>query len=346
MRIEVNRSPIIENGYYIEEYRLINNNGFELHVSNFGCTLLAILWPKEQGGKDDILLGYDTVEQWLDDQSFFGSTAGRCCNRIRGAVAQIDGLEYSLSANIPPHHLHGGWNGFNKKTWRGTPAVHGQTASITMHYLSGHLEEGYPGNLAATAVISLNEDQEITIQYSAITDQATICNLTNHGYFNLDGSKDILDHELWINAHAITGVDQDLVPTGEIIPISNTPFDFTTPSFLRSKIGADHDFLHIAKGYDHNYILSSPGDNTPQAILKSLINGRKISVYTDQPGIQVYSGNHLNLNGKEGKAYGPYAGLCLETQGFPNAANIDSFPSVILEPGEVYGSYTMLKLEE
>ncbi len=345
MQVKVIRTPFVKDGHYVEEYHLINDHGFEVHLSNYGCTILSILWPKSDGqGTDDILLGYDRIEQWFEDKSFFGSTAGRCCNRIRGASIQFDGLDYPLGANIPPHQLHGGFNGFNQKIWRATPQWTLDEASVSMLLLSRHLEEGYPGNLSACATISLNDKNEIIIHYTATTDHTTICNLTCHPYFNLDGSSDILEHELYINADTFTIMDEDLVPTGEIQPVLNTPLDFSRIIPIASNLLMDHHLIKFANGFDHNYILNDSSGKQPQAIIKSNKNGRSVAIFTDQPGIQFYSGNHLNIRGKADKMYSAFSGLCLETQGFPNAANIDSFPSVKLDPGETYESNTKFVL--
>lgn len=344
MQIIVHPTEHIKDGYRVEEYVMQNDHGFEIKLSNFGCTLMNLFWPNQDGTSDDILLGYDRIEEWFEDKSFFGSTAGRCCNRIRDSKVIIGGQEYILNANIPPHQLHGGIVGFNKKMWRGYPFVKEQHVGVTMYYNSRHLEEGYPGNLSLEATIALDNKNQLIIEYRATTDAFTICNITTHPYFNLDRSRDILDHTLWIDADHVTEMDQDLLTNGKLISVNETPFDFRTPAEIRSPLSNPHQQIILAEGIDHNYVLNQHEVEVAIASLNSEINGRKISLFTNQPGIQLYTGNHLNLIGKNGMNYQKHAGICLETQGFPNAVNIESFPSVLLRPEEQYYSYSKIEM--
>jgi aldose 1-epimerase len=345
MQVQVNQTDLLRAGQYIEVYQITNNQGFSIKLSNLGCTLMEVLWPDSEGMLNDILLGYDSIADWQDDQSFFGSTAGRCCNRIRDSSVIIGDKEYALNANIPPHQLHGGLAGFNKKIWRGYPFTNQDLAGVTMYYNSRHLEEGFPGNLSVEAIISLTNKNELIIEYKATTDQLTVCNLTSHPYFNLDGSRDILDHTLWIDADYITEIDSDFVTTGHSMAVKETPFDFTTPIQIGKQLAKKHPQKTLSDhGIDHNFILNQIPLDTPAASLSSTTSGRQIKLYTNQPGIQLYTANHLNFMGKKGKHYSKYAGVCLETQGFPNAANIPGFPSVLLHPGQHYYSYTKLEM--
>ena len=345
MQVKVNRTDLVRNGHYIEEYQLTNDQGFSLKLSNLGCTLMELLWPDSKGMVKDILLGYDSITAWYDDQSFFGSTAGRCCNRIRDSKVTIGEQEYALTANIPPHQLHGGLTGFNKKMWRGYPFTSNERAGVTMFYNSQHLEEGFPGNLSVEATISLTNKNELIIEYKAFTDQLTICNLTSHPYFNLDGSNDILNHTLWMDADFITEIDNEFLTTGHTLAVKGTPFDFTIPSKIGKQLSVVHPQMILADhGIDHNYIINQPTPGIAVASLQGDTSGRQINIFTNQPGIQLYTANHLDFIGKNGLHYPKYAGICLETQGFPNAANISSFPSVMLRPGEQYYSYTKIEM--
>lgn len=345
MDIKVSQLPVVQDGYYVEEYELSNDDDFRICLTNFGATLESILWPAGSKKHQDILLGYDHTMDWLEDDSWFGATAGRCCNRIRNSEVAINDVQYKLNANTPPHQLHGGLRGFNKRNWRGIPFEKDKTIGVQFFYLSRHLEEGFPGNLSVEAIFTLNNKNEITIQYKANTDQTTICNITCHPYYNLDQSENILNHQLFINADRITPVDADLIPLGNYMDVAGSAFDFRKSSEIGPRLNQADPQLSIAKGFDHNYVLNSADITVKSASLKSKF--RTIDFYTNQQGIQFYTGNHFNHHkGKSAIGYSRYAGLCLETQGLPDAANNPEFPSVILHPGHTYHSITKLVLQE
>ena len=345
MDIKVNQLEEIIDGYYVEEYELTNNHGFKVGLTNFGATIKSIYWPKDTGTDAiDILLGYDTTREWLDDDSWFGSTAGRCCNRIKNSEAKIDGIVYSLNPNIPPHQLHGGVRGFNKRNWRGIPFCDPYKVGVRMYYISNHMEEGFPGNVSVEAIFTLTNNNELIIEYKAETDQLTICNITCHPYFNLDGNDNILSHRIMINSDRITSMDDHMIPNGEYLEVVNTPFDFRKEESIQSSISRSHDQITLANGFDHNFELTT-NDTSKLAAQVTGESGRILNIYTNQPGLQFYTANHfVNHIGKNGKKYNSFAGLCLETQGFPNAINVENFPSVILKPGEKYYSFTRLEM--
>ncbi|MEO5581922.1 MAG: aldose epimerase family protein [Saprospiraceae bacterium] len=346
MEVKVERTGFVLEGNYVEKYSLVNDHGFEITLSNFGCTLMNFYWPARGGAAQDILLGYDSIEKWFDDKSFFGSTAGRCCNRIRNSKIKNSDHEYQLTSNIPPHQIHGGINGFNKKIWRAIPFSLDNEAGVNLYYNSKHMEEGFPGNLSVQATITLDNENQLKIEYKAISDALTVCNLTSHPYFNLDGSQTILNHKLWVDANYITEIDSSILTTGVILPIKNTPFDFLEAKKIGPQLNSFHPQITLADGIDHNYVLNHQSPHVPMAYLESEHSLRKIVFFTNQPGIQLYTGNHLSSIGKKGISYPKHGGICLETQGFPDAANISSFPSVLLKEDEQYYSITIIKCEE
>lgn len=346
MQIEVNRTPHLIDGYYVEEYSLLNDQGFELRCTNFGAAITHLIWPGKNDKSMDILLGHDQVEKWIWDNNWFGSTAGRCCNRIKNARFILDDIEYKVTANIPPHHLHGGNHGFNVHTWRGNPEQTNEYVGVRMYLLSKDGDEGFPGNLSVEAFFAITNSNELIIEYKALSDKTTICNLTAHPYFNLNGVGSILDHELWINADQILLNDVDSVPTGEYFEVKGSAFDFTSATNIRANLKKGHQQMDFANGIDQTFVLKESTPGQPQITLYSRQSKKKLSFFTNQPGVQFYTGNHLNLIGKNNLKYEPHSGLCLETQGFPNAINYPQFPSVVLKPGEKYWSWTKIKMEE
>ncbi len=336
-------------GAAVEIYTLTNRVGMTARVMTYGATLTELIVPGRSGAPAaNVVLGFDTLEPYLAGVPYFGCTVGRVGNRIAKGAFTLNGKTYKLAVNNGPNHLHGGLKGFDKVVWKAEvlPAKEGQAVKFT--YRSPDGEEGYPGNLDVTVIYTLTDvgAGELRIDYTATTDQATPVNLTNHSYFNLagEGNGTILDHVLTINADAMTPVDDTLIPTGRIMPVKGTVFDFTTPT----AIGARIDKVPIAPpvGYDHNYVLRAAPGAWPvrhAAVVSDPKSGRVMNVQTTEPGIQFYSGNFLDgtIKNRKGVSYGKHAAFCLETQHFPDSVNQPSFPSTILEPGRTYRSMTI-----
>jgi aldose 1-epimerase len=322
-------------------YTIRNDQGMEVKITNYGGIVTSIITPDKTGKAGNVVLGFDELESYLKGHPFFGALAGRYANRIAKGKFTLDGKEYTLAVNNGPNHLHGGLKGFDKRVWQ-VQELPEQNA-IQLTYLSKDGEEGYPGNLTSTVTYTLTHDNELNIDYSAQTDKATPINLTNHSYFNLSAGvqEDILSHEIYLNADQFTAVDKDLIPTGELRPVAGTEMDFTQPAAIGSRI------MEVAGGgYDHNYVLNHPpGQVGLAARVYEPASGRVMEVYTDQPGVQFYTGNFLNgsLTGRNGKVYQKHAGFCLETQHFPDSPNQSGFPSTILRPGETYRTSTTYK---
>lgn len=319
-------------GQDVSLYTLTNSRGFEVSITNYGGAVVSIKAPDRRGEFADVALGFDTLEEYVRNPRYFGGLIGRHANRIGLGRFSLNGVEYQLTQNNGVNHLHGGAKGFDKRVWAATDEASNGSAVLRLEYLSVDGEEGYPGNVRAQVTYTLSPDDELEINYEATTDRDTIVNLTNHAYFNLAGGGDILGHQLTLHADAFTPVSKELIPTGEIKSVENTPMDFR-----RAKaIGTD---LSLAGGYDHNFVLTDyDGSLRPAARLYEPNSGRMLEILTTEPGIQFYSGNFLDgsLTGKGGVVYHQYAGLCLEPQHFPDAPNHANFPSTVLRPGEVY----------
>jgi len=333
-------------GKPIEVYRLANGHGLELEAMTYGGIIRSLKVPDRSGAVADVVLGFDTPQGYLSDPPppYFGALIGRYGNRIAKGHFTLDGQTYSLAINNAPNALHGGNKGFDKVLWTATPAKTGASIVLTRTSPSG--EEGYPGTLQARVTYTLTEQNELVIEYHATTDKATPVNLTQHSYFNLagEGSGDILGHVLTINADRFTPVDENLIPTGALAPVANTPFDFRTPTAIGARIDQDHPQLKNGKGYDHNWVLNRKGSGLQLAArLTDPKSGRTLEVRTTEPGLQFYSGNFLDgtITGKSGHKYGHRSGLCLETQHYPDSPNQSTFPSTILRPGQSYDSKTV-----
>jgi aldose 1-epimerase len=327
-------------GAEVDLYTLTNRNGLTAKVTSYGAILTHLLVPDRSGNLGDVVLGFDTLEGYLGSHPFFGSTVGRVANRIARGEFELDGKVYHLAINNGPNSLHGGLKGFNRVLWNAEPQQGENGPSVRFSYLSRDGEEGYPGNLSVTVTYTLTDEDALEIRYTATTDQATPVNLTNHSYFNLAGEADILSHEMLLHADRFTPVDDTLIPTGEIRPVAGTPMDFTRPEAIGSRIG---EVGGDPKGYDHNYVLNSGGDEKVRsARVREPRSGRVMEVYTTQPGVQFYTGNFLDgsITGKGGQSYGKHAGFCLETQHFPDSVHHPNFPSVILRPGDTYRQFT------
>jgi len=310
-----------------------------MKVTNYGARVVALCVPAKDGKPVDVALGYNSIDEYVNNKEyFFGAAIGRYGNRIGDARFKLDSVEYKLAANDGKNHLHGGVKGYYDVVWK---AKQLSDSKIEFTYLSANGEEGYPGNLSITMTYELTPAGEFKIDYKATTDQKTICNLTNHTYFNLsgEGSETINDHLLTFNADNFTPVDSTLIPTGEILPVAGTPMDFSKPTAIGERANADFAQLKFGKGYDHNWVINKKGEGVElAATVVSPVTGIKLEVLTDQPGVQFYGGNFLDavVSGKSGKPYVFRSAFCLETQHFPDSPNKPEFPTVVLEPGQTY----------
>jgi len=323
-------------------FTLRNNKGDEVKITNYGGIVTSWTSADRQGERSSIVVGFEALAGYLARPPFFGALIGRFANRIAGGKFFLDGIAYALAANKGGNHLHGGNKGFDKVVWD-AEALQGEVPTLSLRYLSRDGEEGYPGNLRVRVQYSFNDDNELEIAYEATTDKATPVNLTNHSYFNLTGDvrHSILDHTMQIDADHYTPIDDSTVPTGEIRSVQDSPFDLRSPRRIGERI------LETAFGYDHNYVLNGSGKGVRLVgVLSDPLSGRRLEVFTDQPGMQFYSGN--NLDGSfvtsDGKAIGRQCAVCLETQHFPNSPNEPGFPSTILRPGEVFRSRTRYRV--
>jgi len=299
--------------------------------------------PDRGGRLDDVVLGYDDLDGYLGSRFYFGAIVGRYANRIAGGRFTLGGRTYPLARNNGENHLHGGLRGFDKVVWAARPLAGPGSAALELRYLSRDGEEGYPGNLEAVVTYRVTDDDALEIDYQASADRETICNLTHHGYFNLDGGNDILGHHLTLHASRFTPVRAGFIPTGELRGVAGTPMDFKTAMQIGARIDALDDQLALAGGYDHNWVLDREGEGMVlAATLLGPLSGRVLEVLTTEPGLQFFSGNFPDepILGKRGKVYGFRSGLCLETQHFPDSPNHPAFPSTVLRPGERYRSST------
>ena len=322
-------------GHEAYKYTLTNAAGMEVKITNYGGAIISIKVPDRNGKHGDVVLGYDTLDEYVRHPRFLGALIGRFANRIAQGVFTLNGTTYQLAQNNGHNHLHGGIKGFHKVVWEGRTVD--EDNALHLSYLSVDGEEGYPGNLHVTVTYSLTQENELRLDYEATADKDTIVNLTNHSYFNLACDGDILSHDLQINADQFTPVGPDLIPTGEILDVDDTPLDFRESTAIGARINQPFAQLDFAGGYDHNFVLrGSSGLLRPALTLYEPVSGRKLEILTTQPGIQFYSGNFLDgsLSGKSGVRYDKYAGLCLETQHFPDSPNHPKFPSTVLRPDE------------
>jgi aldose 1-epimerase len=329
-------------GEAITKYTLTNPNGIQVGIINYGGTVTDIITPDKAGNKGNVVLGFDSLSGYLQKGNpFFGSLVGRYGNRIANAKFTLDGRTYTLAANNNGNSLHGGNKGFDKVIWIAEKPA--GDSSLQLTYISKEGEEGYPGNLSVKIIYTLTADNGLKIDYSATTDEATPVNLTNHAYFNLSAGKDstILGHELMIKANKYTEVNDNLIPTGNLPDVKGGPMDFTTAKVIGK------DIAQVKGGFDHNWVLNKTGNSLDKiAELHDPSSGRLMEVWTTEPGVQFYSGNFLNgtlTNTRGGAKYVKHAGLCLETQHFPDSPNQPSFPGTILKPGETYRQTTIYK---
>ncbi len=328
-------------GVAVTLYTLTNSNKVSAGVIDYGATLVSICVPDAEGRLDDVTLGFDNLEGYLNRN--FGGVTGRFANRIGGAKFTIDGVEHKVTPNAGGNHIHGGRKGFDKVLWKGKPFSNDKEAGIRLTYLSKDGEEGYPGNLKVTVTYTLNDNNEVKINYQATTDKPTVLNLTNHAYFNLAGagSGDVRSHMMQIFAQRYTVADKSLIPTGRIAAVKNTPLDFTKLTPIGSRI----DELAQTRGYDHNYVFDNwDGSLALRVCAFDPKSGRVMEVLTTEPGMQLYTANHVNgLKGRGGKEYNRHHAFCIETQHAPDSPNKPDFPSVVLRPDDKFDSTTIFR---
>lgn len=334
------------NNQKVNLYTLKNKAGMEVCITNFGARIVSIMVPDKNGEMKDVVLGFDNIKDYINVPSDFGAAIGRYANRIKDGKFELDGQTIQLPQNNFGHSLHGGPQGWQYQVYEAKPI---NETAIAMTRISPDGDANYPGNVVATVTYTLTEDNAIDIKYEATTDKKTIINMTNHSYFNLSGdaSKPVTNDILYINADTFTPVDSTYMTTGEILPVANTPMDFTTPKAVGAEIdNFDYEQLKNGNGYDHNWVLNSNG-NVKQLAAKvtSPASGISLEVYTNEPGIQVYSGNFLDgtAKGKKGIVYNQRTGICLEVQHYPDSPNKPDWPSVVLEPGQTYNSVCIYK---
>ena len=334
-------------GKQVELYSLKNKNGLIATITNYGGRVVSLMVPDKTGKMEDVVLGYESIDGYLGAaEQYFGGSIGRYGNRIAKGTFILDSVKYNLAINNAPNSLHGGVKGFSAKVWT---AVKKADNEVELTLVSADMEEGYPGELKVKVNYHLTDANELSITYRAESSKPTVLNLTNHSYFNLHGAGngDILDHEVFLNADKYTPVDSTLIPTGKIESVIGTPFDFTTPIAIGARINEKNEQLKFGLGYDHNFVLNKTDGKvvTLAASVYDPQSGRFMEVFTNEPGVQFYSGNFLKGKeiGKQGKPYNFRSALCLETQHFPDSPNQPEFPSVVLRPGEVYNSVCTYK---
>ncbi|HOU14468.1 MAG TPA: aldose epimerase family protein [Anaerolineae bacterium] len=348
MKIKKQLFGTLADGTKIALYTLVNAQGMTATITNYGGIVVSLTAPDRDGNFADVVLGFDTLQEYVEHSPFFGCLVGRFGNRIANGKFTLKGVEYVLAQNDGQNHLHGGLRGFDKKVWTAQALEMPDGPALKLTYTSPDGEEGYPGALSVTVVYALTNDNALAIDYTATTDKATVVNLTNHSYFNLSAgaAATILDHVMMINADTFTPVDGTLIPTGEIRLVAGTPLDFRTPTPIGARINADDAQLKFGGGYDHNWIVNGePGELRLAARVYEPTSGRVMEVHTTEPAMQFYAGNFLppSLKGKGGRVYVWRGGLCLETQHYPDSPNKPEFPSTTLEPGQVYETTTVYK---
>ena len=332
-------------GKSVELYTLSNESGAKVSITNYGGTVTSIVVPDKDGEMGDVVLGFDSVAEYVEKSPYFGCITGRYANRIANGKFTLDGKDYSVATNNDPNHLHGGLKGFDKKIWKARIGNMGDSPSLVLTYTSPDGEEGYPGTLNNSVTYTWTQDNALRIRYKSTTDKPTILNLTNHSYFNLagEGDKTNLQHRVKINAEHYNPIDETSIPTG-IAPVEGTPFDFRKPTQIGKRINEENEQLKNGKGYDHNFVLKKTDDGKlmTAAVVTEPTSGRILTVKTTEPGIQFYTGNFLDdLKGKGGKNYAHRSAFCLESQTFPDSPNQKEFPSPVLRPGETYSQVTV-----
>lgn len=340
MQIEKHLFGTTPEGKEVFLFTLKNSSGMEVDIITYGAIIRAIRVPDRKNESGDVVLGFDTLEEYLGEHPYFGAMVGRVCNRVGKSRFELEGKVFKLSANEGDNQLHGGLKGFDKQVWTADSRKSPDQVSLLLGYESADGEEGYPGTLMVEVEYALNDQNELIISCRAKTDKATHVNLTNHSYYNLNACEGtIYDHELMIDADRMTELDRESIPTGKILPVESTPYDFRLSTHVGERIGS------VEPGYDINYVLAmEPRELTRVAAVKDPLSGRCMEVLTTLPGVQLYTSNHVNgIRGKGGKVYEKHCALCLETQFFPDSPNQGSFPSTVLKPGEEYAAHTMYR---
>ena len=335
-------------GQAVSVYTLTNSHGSQVKITNFGGTVMSIQVPDRQGKLGDVVLGYDSPSRYFTNPggTYFGALIGRYANRIAKGKFTLDGKTYQIAINNPPNSLHGGKVGFNQKVWTAAPVRMAHGVGLALHLLSPNGDENFPGALSVKVVYTFTDDNALKIDYTATTNKDTVVNLTNHSYFNLNGagSGPILDNRVMINANRYTPMDKTSIPLGPLSPVAGTPFDFRRPTAIGARINQPNQQLENGHGYDHNFVLNRHGSGLSLAArVYAPRTGRVLTVYTTQPGVQLYTGNFLDgtLHGKGGKAYVRRSALCLETQHFPDSPNKPNYPTTTLKPGQVFHQTTV-----
>lgn len=346
--IEKSAYGTTEKGEKVDSYKLTNQKGMEVNIITYGGIISSLKVPNKAGKSEEVVIGFNSLDQYMKANPYFGALIGRYGNRIAKGKFTLDGKEYSLAINNEPNALHGGPEGFHRVVWTAEEAKGGDSASLKLKYVSKDMEEGYPGNLTVFVTYTLHNDNSLDVLYEATTDKKTVVNLTQHSYFNLssDFSKPILDHEITIDADKLVPVAATLIPTGKLTDVTNTPFDFRKPKAIGTAIEAKDEQLKNGLGYDHCWVLNNQGKGERfAASAYEATSGRLLEVYTDQPGIQFYSGNFLDgtLPMRNGGTYARRTGFCLETQHYPDSPNQKDFPTTVLNPGENYKTKTTFK---
>lgn len=343
MSVKTEKFGVTKEGKEVTLFTLENKNGMRADFIDFGANIVRLFVPDQNGKLDDIVLGFDDVAGYEENGCFFGSFIGRHGNRIGNAEFQLNGVTYELEKNDGDNNLHGGTPGYNKVMYKAETTDN----SVSFSRTSPDMEQGYPGNLDICVTYTLTDDNELKISYQAKTDKDTLCNVTNHSYFNLKGHDGgtITDHKVWIRANGFTETSDDLIPNGNIIDVTGTPMDFRTEKTIAQDIEADYKPLKIAGGYDHNFVLEKEtGKMEKVAELSEETTGRRMEVYTDLPGMQLYTGNFIvKEDGKDGTEYTKRTGICFETQFFPNSVNVPSFESCVLKAGDTFTSSTVYR---
>ena len=334
-------------GKSVELYTVTNKHGVEAKITTYGGIVVSLKVPDRNGKLDDVVLGFDNLDDYLKGHPYFGAIIGRYGNRIAKGRFTLNGDEYKLAINNGPNHLHGGIKGFDKVVWSAKPINLKNEVGLELTYLSRDGEEGYPGNLFVTVTYTLTDNNELKIDYTATTDKDTVVNLTSHSYFNLagQGNGDILNHQLTVNADRFTPTDAGSIPTGELRSVKDTPFDFTQPTAIGARINQEEEQLKLAKGYDHNFVVNGEMGTLRQAAkVFEPTTGRTMEVWTTEPGMQFYTGNYVGgQKGKGGKVYQARYGFCLETQHFPDSPNKPNFPTTILRKGSTFRTSTIYR---
>ncbi|WP_411826093.1 aldose epimerase family protein [Luteolibacter sp. AS25] len=338
----------VHKGSEVSLYRLSNASGLEVDITDFGGAVVAIRTPDRDGRSGDVILGFDDLSGYEDDLFYLGAITGRHANRISGGRFELDGEVFRVTVNNGPNHLHGGKTGFNKKVWAAEYGVVDGDPQLRLQYVSVDGEEGFPGNLKACVIYNLTSENELRIDYEATTDRKTVCNLSDHIYWNLSGSAEdnVLEHELMLFSDKFTPLNDTAVPTGEIRKVEGSAFDFRKPKKIGAGIESEDEQIVLAEGYDHNFIVRGEvGCLRPAARAHDPESGRVLEVFTTDPGVQFYTGNFLDESviGKCGKPYGRRRGFCLESQYFPDSVNRPEFLAAILRPGEKYKKTTVYR---